>query len=125
MIEASRTRGIYDELVQADVVQWLASSVGAVDLLLAADLLIYLGTGAPVCRGGQPSAPGGLFAFSIELTTEPDYVLRPTRRYAHSVGYTGRLAASLGWSEVASLEQPLRRQDQSSVDGQLFVFRSR
>jgi predicted TPR repeat methyltransferase len=125
MIEASRARGVYDELVQAEVVEWLASPVGAIELVLAADVLIYLGELEPLFAGvAERLGSEGLFAFSIELTAKDRYVLRETRRYAHSVDYIRRLAAALGWSELTSSEQCLRSQGSQAVDGQLFVFRN-
>ncbi len=126
MIAAAAQRGVYDALYQAEAIEWLSaddSPAGDVDLLLGADLLIYLGDLTPLLSAARRRLkPGGLFAFSIECTTTGDHLLQPTRRYAHSVEYVRRLAARGGWAEVHCSQASLRRQGDHDVPGAIFVL---
>jgi len=124
MIAASRKRGVYDELANEDVVDYLRRRETLVDLLLAADVLIYLGDlGDLFAAVAARLRGGGLFAFSIEATDSCDYRLQASRRYAHSPNYIRRLAASHQWAESASEECSLRAQADGRENGVVFVYR--
>lgn len=84
MIEKARARGIYDALEVADLVTAISRRRAAYDLIVAADVFVYLGDLGPVyeaCR--RALVPGGLLAFTTETGELPGYRLRDTRRYAH------------------------------------------
>ena len=72
----------------------------------------------------QAIRPGGLFAFSFETSEEQDLVLRPSRRYAHSVAYIRRLADENRF-EIASLEPSvIREEGGKNMDGFLAVLKA-
>jgi predicted TPR repeat methyltransferase len=125
MLEKSRQRGIYDELVRADIVDALRRRPVSADLVLAADVFIYVGNLAPLFEAVRGALTrGGLFAFTVESTddTAGDFVLRPTRRYAHSAGYLRRLARDAGFVERYVKAATLRAGEAGDVAGQVFVF---
>jgi predicted TPR repeat methyltransferase len=125
MIAASRQRGIYDELANEDVVDYLRRRETPVDLLLAADVLIYFGDLEDLFAAASARMRGGgRFAFSIEATENCDYWLQPSRRYAHSPNYIRRLAAGHQWAELVSQECCLRDQPDGRANGVVFVFRA-
>jgi predicted TPR repeat methyltransferase len=125
MIEASRRRGVYDELIRANLESALRSRAGEFSLLLVADVFIYVGELAGIFQAARVAlTPGGLFAFTIEVTTEVDYRLLDTRRYAQSVPYIERLAASVGMTIELSEKAPLRAGVESPVEGCVFVLRA-
>ena len=93
MIEISRRKGIYNELHCADVSEFLKSQQRAWDVIVAADLFIYIGDLREIFRFVSAALrPGGCFAFTIETIDAGEFFLRPTRRYAHSLGYIEELA---------------------------------
>ena len=96
MVERAAARGVYDSVVQADVAQYLADTEQSYDLVLAADVFIYVGALEPVFAGvARVMPPGGVFCFSVEACDEgPDLALRPSLRYAHSRGYIHKLAGN-------------------------------
>jgi predicted TPR repeat methyltransferase len=125
MIEKSRERNVYDELVRADVVEALQSRAATADVILAADVFIYIGDLAAVFRAAADALrPGGLLAFTIEVIDDAagDFVLRPTRRYAQSAAYIRRLATAVGLEEVSATPAVLRAGEQAGVDGLVFVL---
>ena len=72
----------------------------AFDLIVAADVLVYVGDLAPLFAAVETALTAdGLFAFSVETYEGDGYRLEPTIRFAHSPllprgdGPRGRLAA--------------------------------
>jgi len=126
MIAMSRDRGIYDELAQQEVVEYLALRETQVDLLLAADLLIYFGELESLFAAASARLrPSGLFAFSIESTAESDFQLRSSRRYAHSTAYVRRVAGRHDWIELVARECRLRDDAGGGESGVVFVFQAK
>lgn len=103
MLEKARDRGIYDELILADLESALAADGPAYDLVIAADTLVYLGDlGAVVAGANRRLRPGGLMLFTVEAGAGEGFDQGPKRRYRHSEIYLRRLAESHGF-EVAGL----------------------
>jgi predicted TPR repeat methyltransferase len=124
MIELARRRGIYTRLVCDDVITVLQCSKDQYDLILAADLLIYVGDQRELfgaVRGALRT--GGLFAFSIEVQEEDGYTLRPTRRYTHSLSYVRAMAKESGIAEMVVNRGAIRRHAGKDVEGLFIVLR--
>ncbi|MDB5534265.1 MAG: SAM-dependent methyltransferase, partial [Hyphomicrobiales bacterium] len=81
------------------------------DLVIAADVFIYLGDLDKVFgETGRVIGPGGLFAFSVQTGVDQDWVVGKDLRYAHSQAYLRRLAAETGFA-VASIDDVSSRKD--------------
>jgi predicted TPR repeat methyltransferase len=128
MIEKARARDVYDELEVGDLVEVLRKvEPNSFDLLVAADVLIYLGDLAPVFEGAARALrPGGRFAFTLEAGGGDRYHLqKKTLRFTHSEAYVRRVSALYGF-EVESLEPTvLRMEGGHPVPGYLIVLRGR
>jgi predicted TPR repeat methyltransferase len=103
-------RRVYDALLQCDLVQALDACDAGYDLILAADVFIYVGDLHDVFASVRRALrPLGLFAFTIEVWDGPeDYRLLPTRRYAQSPASIANLARAAGLREVQHREATLR-----------------
>lgn len=125
MLEKARQRALYDHLACADLNDFLAGRDNQYDVLLAADVLVYLGELAPVfALAWLALRPGGYFCFSVEAGEGRDYQLRPSHRYAHSLDYLQRLAASHGF-EIVEAGQLAARLDQGlPVQAHALLLRS-
>ena len=113
-------RGVYDEVVCADIVEFLeALPMGKADLVLAADVFIYVGALEASFAGVQKAlAPGGVFAFSVELASEAQgFALLPSLRYAHSLPYIQALAARFGFEFLSTAQQPIREDQGVPIPG--------
>jgi len=110
MIDKARTRGIYDALEVQELVAALSGAPGEYDLILAADVLEYLGKLEPTfAAAAQALRPQGLFAFSVERTDKPGFIFnRHTSSFAHSLEYVHDLARQNGLTRVYTKEYPLR-----------------
>jgi len=123
MLDEARKRGVYDELACSDLAQYVAGEVGPYDLVVCTDVFIYVGALDEVFESvSRILRPEGLFAFSLEASQEADLVLRPSRRYAHSLAYIRRLAAGNRF-EVSSIDKSVIRQEGGlDVDGFLVLL---
>ena len=124
MLAMARQRQVFDELICGDVTAFLQTQTGNFDLVVAADVFVYIGELAPVFHGvRQALRAGGLFAFSVEANDGKDFVLRPTLRYAHSIAYLQMLAAIHQF--VVEIIEPriIRQENGSDVDGYHAIMR--
>jgi predicted TPR repeat methyltransferase len=100
MLEEARRKGIYDRLDQGELIAYLATEAAAQrrhDLVVAADVLVYLPDLAPVAVAvARVLAPGGLFAFTVETHGGEGALLRPTLRYAHGASHVRSAIADAG-----------------------------
>jgi len=125
MLVRAKERNLYDELVEGDLTVGLGTAKDAYDVVIAADVFVYVGELKQVFEAtARALRPNGLFAFSLEAEEGDDgFVLRPTGRYAHSVGYMRTLAEATGLREV-HLEQSVLRMDKGQpIDGYIVVLR--
>ena len=123
MLDIARDNGAYDQLLRDDVSSALSSHKN-LDLILAADVFIYVGALDDVfALAARALAPGGVFAFSVESIDEPDYVLRPSGRYGHASDYISRLGRESGFERIVFEPHTVRR-EQAPVEGHLWLLRT-
>lgn len=125
MIDQARARGVYDELVVANLLGALRDAPGRYDLLVAADVLIYLGDLSPAFEAATAALrPGGRFIFSVEAGHSERFALNPaSRRYAHSADYLRHLATIFGLHIDAMEEIVIRKEAEAPVAGFLLFLR--
>jgi predicted TPR repeat methyltransferase len=125
MLEIARARNVYDSLDVAELVEALRAEAGSLDLVLGADVFVYLGDLSPVFGAAATALrPSGLFAFSVEAELEGDgYALDTTRRYVHTLPYLERLAARYDFEIEGADIATLRMQAKQPVDGYIVVLR--
>lgn len=131
MIARAGELGVYSSLVQADLASFLQGTDQRYDMVLSADVFIYVGALEAVFAGVERVLePGGLFCFSVERAEQDEdgsagadveYRLMPSQRYAHSLHYLRALAASHGFRVADVLEQPIREEQKKRVEG-FFVY---
>jgi predicted TPR repeat methyltransferase len=124
MVKAAKNRGCYDEVLVGDIRAALADRKAQFDLILAADVFIYVGDLAEVFPLAYVALrAGGLFAFTVEAHDGSGYVLRPTRRYAHNLEYLRGLATANGFVEQSAETVVLRTDRGAEVRGWVVVLR--
>jgi predicted TPR repeat methyltransferase len=129
MLDKARALGLYDELDCAEIVAFLQGQSVRWDLVLAADVFVYFGDLAPVFGlVRQALRAGGLFAFSVEALdaagADASWVITPSNRYAHALGYVERVAAAAGFAVVETAGATLRREHGRDVVGHLALLRA-
>ncbi len=124
MVAAARAKGHYDRLVVANIQAFLAIEPAAsADLLIAADVLCYIGDLAPILRAAHDVlAPGGLFALTLQKG-DGTFSLGVDLRFAHAPSYVTDTAATQGLTTALLDEAPLRRDAGADVVGLVVVLR--
>lgn len=124
MLEMARKRDVYDALVCADLTAYISTRIHQFELVVATDVFIYVGALEAVFAATRAAMKrDGIFAFSFETSEEHDLVLRPSRRYAHSVVYIQQLATTHGFV-VQKLEPTvIREEGGENQDGYLALLR--
>ena len=123
MVSQAQASGAYRRVVHGDLLAFLRESTEPVDLVMAADVFIYVGALDAVFEAVRSRLqPGACFAFSVELATDgSELKLLPSLRYAHSPAYIDRLATLNGFRVRQSWQAPLREDQQKPVMG-LYVL---
>ncbi|MFM8767055.1 MAG: tetratricopeptide repeat protein [Rubrivivax sp.] len=119
MLEKAQALQRYDRLLQADLIEHLNTTPDRHDLVVAADVFVYVGALEAVFAGvRRVIEPGGVFCFSVEsIGDDRDYALLSSLRYGHSSRYLHHLAPMHGF-ELAQLRPgPLRHDEQHAVSG--------
>lgn len=126
MVKHARARGIYDSLQVGELTRTLAASRARYDLIVAADVLVYVGDLAPVF-GAMAAAlsPGGLVAFTVEVHGGDGFELMPSGRFAHAASYVRRAAENAGLEEISGRQAVLRKESGVPVTGYVGVYEKR
>lgn len=131
MIRAATERGVYHELQVCNIAGFLQNRVAEFDLVIAADVFIYIGDLAETfLLTSSALRHNGIFAFSLEAAEEAPhgrtlvggYHLNPSRRYSHTLGYMRQLASQQGFSERSAELAALRTQAGREVRGWIVVL---
>lgn len=121
MIARARAKCLYDRLAVADIETFLAAEApDSADLLLAADVFVYIGDLKPLFAAAQRVLrPHGLFAFTAQSTqsTSADFQLGSDLRYAHAGAYIRTVARGAGLSLRLLDDAPARRDAGHDVPG--------
>jgi len=125
MLEKARALGVYDRLAHADIVEFLAAAEERFDLVLAADVFIYVGDLARVFALLERAMARGVFCFSVEALDDDaaDMRLLPSLRYAHSRRYLAGLATQHGFEVAAIDPAPVREEQGVPIEGLYVVLR--
>jgi predicted TPR repeat methyltransferase len=119
MLAQARAKGVYDLLDKRDLSR-LELGGARFDLILAADVFIYVGALEQIVGWAAASlSPGGVLAFTLEELPEGegDLRLRPSRRYAHAEGYVARLLDQAGFAAPRFSRATLRMDAGQPVAG--------
>lgn len=124
MLAHAERKGHYDALHLGDLEEVLAT-LGAQDLLVATDVVIYIGDLSGLFAQAAASlAPGGLLALTTEHIDGAGWRLLPSGRYAHSAAVISALAKAHGLLVLREAVVPIRQERGAWLDGGLYVLRT-
>ena len=128
MIKGARDKNIYDQLMVGDMTVALDDLTEPCDLIVAADVLTYVGDLAVVFAAvEQRLALAGLFVFTVQRHdgNGDGFVLGEEHRFSHSRTYIETLAAQSAF-DVLVLKPAVSRQEKGvDVPGLVAVLRAR
>lgn len=128
MLNKARLRGVYDDLVKAELTQYLESCREAYDLIVSADTLVYFGALADVLGGASGALrPAGSLIFTVERAEEaaaPEgHRINPHGRYSHTKGYVERVLRTAGFAAIHIRDDVLRHEGGAPVNGLVVTAR--
>lgn len=126
MIEKARQKGVYQSLHVAELTEFMNSETAKDrdwDLVVAADVFIYIGDLAPIFQATTPRlSANGVFVFSTEASPDPEYSLTSTGRFLHSRDYIERIANDAGLKVVRVDELTSRIENSQPVPAHLYTL---
>lgn len=130
MVEIAYEKEIYETLFVAEIEDFLCESdEEAYDLIIAADVLPYLGMLDALFSGTAANiATGGLFAFSAETLPDDvlngrDYMVGPHHRFGHSLAYLKDGLSRYGFSLLDVTDINVRFENGEPTPGYLVIAR--
>lgn len=124
MLDRARDSGLYDGLYCGEMVGYLRVRPASSDVIVAADVFVYVGDLKPVFSVARLALrAGGRLAFSVEEHegAEP-FMLRDSGRYAHSRAGIEALARSHGFTIHEITPGALRQESGADMRGLLVVL---
>jgi predicted TPR repeat methyltransferase len=122
MLEHAAKTKLYHHLIHDDVQSSLQATKN-VDLIMAADVLIYIGELTSLFRHASHALKNnGLFAFSTE-SCRTSWQLDQSGRYQHSADYIHTLLNENNFSLVHSAVCELRLEKNKPVAGEIFILK--
>ncbi len=126
MVANAAAKGVYDDLRVGEVVAHLRAGTEPIDLIVAADVFVYVGDLCAIfAAAAERLAPGGLFAFSVERADESEapegWRLGASLRYAHTATHVEDLAGRNGLALVTLAPTTLRMDRGEPVAGYVAV----
>jgi predicted TPR repeat methyltransferase len=133
MVAAARRGGAYHQVLEAEALAFVAGCRTPFDLVVAADVFIYIGALAPLFAGlARCQPPGGLLVATVESGPAPDaaaaeagWWLQPSLRYAHGHDGTARLAEAHGYALRQWRPAVIREEQRQPIHGAVLVLERR
>ena len=124
MLAKAKALNLYNELFKGDITTQLRRLNDKYDLVLSADVFIYVGDLKSIFKASAQSLkPNSLFAFSLEAEKSgADFRLCNTGRYAHSMNYIRKLAKENALEERYCTETTLRMDKNEPIKGYIVVL---
>jgi len=126
MIEQAQRKGIYDRLEVADALIALGAANDRFDIIVAADVVTYLGNLEPLLAAARRAlVPGGVIAFSAQRAGGDGFVLGGDHRYSHSAAYLRATAEAAGFKIERLDDAVCRTEKGADVPGLIVVLGDR
>ncbi|MBC8208832.1 MAG: tetratricopeptide repeat protein [Desulfobulbaceae bacterium] len=123
MLAQAEQKRIYDRLVHEEINRFFSRDTHDYDLIIAADVLSYIGDLEPVFAATAKAAPpGSIFCWSTETDEKEDYKINPTGRFSHSMEYIKESAVKHGWRVNRIITTPIRKEGGQALMGSLCFF---
>ena len=124
MLALAAGKGAYDELVQAEMLEYLARAPDTIDLVVAANVFCYFADLAPLARGiARVLRAGGRLVFDVEKGAGVEPAFQISGRYTHSLAALERALVPCGFAFDHVLDKTMRIEAGKPVAGLYCVAR--
>jgi len=118
MLKECKSKEIYNELFLDDIENFLNNTSITYDLIVAADVFIYIGSLDLIFQtASNVLNKNGFFIFSIEYVKGYDFELQPSRRYGHTLTYIEKLSLKMGLNIVEIKSELIRKEMENDING--------
>ena len=119
MLEEAKKKGIYDCLAKKDIVSFCNDNPKGFDLIVLADVVCYFGDLTSLLQSVFKSLDkGGRIFFTTEkLSSDQDYFLQSSGRFAHGVKYIQSELEQEGFEKIRLQEDILRKEKGTNISG--------
>lgn len=122
MLEHSKKKAIYDELVQMEILEFLRQDTKFYDLIVAADVLPYFGDLEPLMQlVATRLTPEHYFIFSAEINEQYPWQLESSARFSHQPDYIRELSKKHSLTIIKEEKIPARIHNQMPLEVMLYV----
>lgn len=125
MLARARSKGVYDELVKAELTAYLQGTPGQWDAAVCADTLCYFGDLTAVMQATASALrPGGVMVYTVEAQDDDSSTtarIQPNGRYVHGRAHLERTAAAAGLQVLKAERHMLRIEGVAEVSGWLMA----
>lgn len=112
MLERAREKMIYDELIEQDVIHFLSGTHTQYDLVVALDVLPYIGNLSEFIQAlSQRLKTQGHAFFSCEISSDKPWGLNTSARFCHHPEYIRQLIKDMNLNLVYEEKVPARIQE--------------
>ena len=126
MLAIARGKGIYDELVEAELLDFLQQNKAHYDRVVAADVLPYLSDLSPLFQAIHPRInPEGVFWFTTEISVDTPWMLQSSMRFCHHADYIKDLCQRHQFTLIHQETLVARKQDEHDLTVNLFGVRKK
>lgn len=123
MLEKAKDKAIYDELIPANIIDFLLTTPNKFDLIIAADTLVYLGDLSAIIKNCYRILQDqGFFIFSTEFNSGENYDLQPSGRYRHAPAYIEKLAVDSGFKVLESQQIIGRYEQEKPLTSTIYIL---
>ena len=123
MLSKARLKQIYTKLVCEDILHFLEKQNDKFELIICADVFVYIGELKDVFFYITSSLEEkGFFSFSIENSQSVSYELKTTGRYGHGLSYIKEIAKSNNLSILDIQEISIRKDKGIYVSGSAILL---
>jgi predicted TPR repeat methyltransferase len=127
MLRRARAYGVYDELVEGELTEFLLRTAEPYQVIICADTLCYFGDLAEVTAAAAAALqPDGCFIFTLEHWSDEGgkgFLLHPHGRYSHGRRYVEGVVAGAGLEIERLSVETLRQEVGVPVHGLLVTAR--
>lgn len=124
MLAQAKEKQIYDQLIEAELIQFLKKDKQYYDLIVAADVLPYFGELQTLFTLiHQRLEQEGLFIFTTEISADKPWQLQTSARFSHQAEYIESLCNSLNFSVESRQVITARLQEKADLKVYLYVIR--
>ncbi|MGC1182963.1 tetratricopeptide repeat protein [Legionella sp.] len=124
MLAQAKTKGIYDELIEAEISEFFQKNSTSYDLIVAADVLPYLGELNSFFHSIEHHLnQHGYFIFTTEISPKSPWFLQTSARFSHHPTYIKQLVEQTQLQLIKQEKIPARIQNQHPLEVMLYVLK--